>query len=513
MRRTHGGAAIRQMRLLFGEGALAGLSDAEVLERYVSGREELAFEALVHRHGAMVLGVCRRILRDSDDADDAFQAAFFLLARKAKSLWIEDSLGGWLHRVASRIALQMRADAARRRDREACDVQRAAARYATPSLVDEAEQVIHQEINRLPDRYREPLVLCCLEGMTYAQAAARLRWSEGTTQRRLAGARSLLRARLARRGVTPVVAVLGVIDRTSGASSVPEALRAAAVRAARHIVLGEGAAVGPVSTAIDALVIRAMRSMVMARIGMMARAGLIVGALAFAAVALPALGGNSADEPGTVARRDADDDTGRPVNRSRDLRPGERLEREDSLFSSLAGFRLLMRADGNLVLSCIDEDAAVGRDVIEILAHAPRALGLYTTQLWSTGTDRLAPSAGAHCVMQEDGNLVIYDEAMKPCFSTGTAGHPGAFLRLQNDGNLVIYAPDRTALWASQTHARHADWPGALHDLPPASAPPPPPVQVGPIGMRPLGSATAPERRESARSTGQLSGTSNKSDS
>jgi len=462
MTRMHGGAAIRQIRLLFGEGTLAGLSDAEILERYVSRREELAFEALVQRHGAMVLGVCRGILRDRDDADDAFQAAFLLLARKARSLWIEDSLGGWLHRVASRIALQMRADAARRRDRERRAAERAAGRCAIPSPVDDGEQVIHQEIDRLPDRYREPLVLCCLEGMTYAQAAARLRWSEATTQGRLARARRLLRARLARRGVTPVVAALGSIDRTAGASSVPGSLRAAAVRAARHIVLGEAAAVGAVSTAIDALVSRAMRSMVMARVGMVARAGLIVGVLAFGAVGLPAPGRISADEPGSVARRVADDDPGRQVNRSRDLRPGERLDRGDSLFSSLAGFRLLMRADGNLVLSTINEDAAAARDVIEILAHGPRALGLYTTPLWSTGADRPGTGSGAHCVMQEDGNLVVYDEAMKPRFSTGTAGHPGAFLRLQNDGNLVVYAPDRTALWASQTHARSPECSGRL---------------------------------------------------
>jgi RNA polymerase sigma factor (sigma-70 family) len=481
MTRMHGGAAIRQIRLLFGEGTLAGLSDAEILERYVSRREELAFEALVQRHGAMVLGVCRGILRDRDDADDAFQAAFLLLARKAGSLWIEDSLGGWLHRVASRIALQMRAGAARRRDCERRAAERAAPRCATPFPFDDAEQVIHQEIDRLPDRYREPLVLCCLEGMTYAQAAARLRWSESTTQGRLTRARSLLRARLTRRGVTPVVAALGSIDRTAGASSVPESLGAAAIRAARYIVLGEEAAVGAVSTAIDALVSRAMRSMIMARVGMAARAGLIVGALAFAAVGLPALGRISADEPGIVATRVADDDPERPVNRSRDLRPGERLDRGDSLFSSLAGFRLLMRADGNLTLSIINEDAAASRDVIEILAHGPRALGLYTTPLWSTGTDRPGTGAGvgAYCVMQEDGNFVVYDEAKKPLFSTGTDGHPGAFLRLQNDGNLVVYAPDRTALWASQTYARLPEWRGPLSELSPADNLPPQPALRG----------------------------------
>ncbi len=111
-------AAPRPIDRLFGEGTLAGLSDARLLERYAVHRDELAFEALVRRHGSMVLGVCRRVLADPNDADDAFQAAFLLLARKARSIWVDGSIGGWLHRVAWRIALQVRSDAARRRDQE-----------------------------------------------------------------------------------------------------------------------------------------------------------------------------------------------------------------------------------------------------------------------------------------------------------------------------------------------------------------------------------------------------------
>ena len=201
--------------------------------------------------------------------------------RKARSLWIEDSLGGWLHRVASRIALQMRADAARRRDCERLAAERAAPRCATPSPFDDAEQVIHQEIDRLPDRYREPLVLCCLEGMTYAQAAARLRWSEGRTQGRLARARSLLRRPLgpARRDAGRRGPGLDRLDREGLVG--PRVVARVRGPRARHIFLGEGSAVGAVPTAIDALVSRAMRSMIMARVGMVARAGLIVGRAGF----------------------------------------------------------------------------------------------------------------------------------------------------------------------------------------------------------------------------------------
>ena len=99
--------AFRQLDRLFGEGTLAGLTDARLLERYITHRDELAFEALVRRHGPMVLGACRRVLGDPNDADDAFQAAFLLLARKAGSIRNEDGVGGWLHRVAWRIALQV----------------------------------------------------------------------------------------------------------------------------------------------------------------------------------------------------------------------------------------------------------------------------------------------------------------------------------------------------------------------------------------------------------------------
>src|SRR5947209_883812 len=194
-------AALRPIDRLFGEGTLAGLSDARLLERYAAHRDELAFEALVRRHGSMVLGVCRRVLADPNDADDAFQAAFLLLARKARSIRVDGSIGGWLHRATWRIALQVRSDAARRRDRERRAAAQAGEAIAPGSWHDDTAAVIHQEIDRLPERYRRPVVLCYLEDMTYQQAADALRWSEATTRGRLARARDLLRSRLTRRGV------------------------------------------------------------------------------------------------------------------------------------------------------------------------------------------------------------------------------------------------------------------------------------------------------------------------
>ena len=146
---------------------------------------------------------------------------------------------------------------------------------------------------------------------------------------------------------------------------------------------------------------------------------------------------------------------GEPREPDQDLKPGERLNRGDSLFSSLAGFRLHMRMNGNLVLYPID-DQEMPRDVKGVLDHSPQALTLYNTPIWLTGTNIPLEGfgTGSYCEMREDGDFVIYDGNLKPCFRTGTKGHPGAFLRLQNDGNLVVYTPDLQVLWASKTAAR-----------------------------------------------------------
>ena len=179
-------AALQQIDRLFGEGTLAGLPDARLLERYIVHRDELAFEALVRRHGPMVLGVCRRVLDDPNDADDAFQATFLLLAQGP--IHLDRRLRRRLvcMRVSWRIALQM--NAGRRPTPRPGAVRRRAGRRADRGpgpARDDTAAVIHQEIDRLPDRYRRPVVLCYLEDMTYQQAADQLRWSEATTRGRL----------------------------------------------------------------------------------------------------------------------------------------------------------------------------------------------------------------------------------------------------------------------------------------------------------------------------------------
>jgi RND family efflux transporter MFP subunit len=183
------------------------VGDAELLRRFADGRDEAAFELLLWRHGPMVLAVCRRLLRHAEDAEDAFQATFLALARKAGAIARGEAVGGWLYRVAYRVALRARAARERRARREQSGVEVGAAPAADPAWGDFRE-VVDEEVNRLPARQRTAFILCCLEGRTGAEAARQLGCSPGTVSSRLTRARQLLRSRLARRGLAPSAGAL-----------------------------------------------------------------------------------------------------------------------------------------------------------------------------------------------------------------------------------------------------------------------------------------------------------------
>src|SRR5262249_54303889 len=195
----------RQLGSLFAGGSAAGLSDRQLIERFATSRDEAAFSALVARHGPMVLGVCRQLLGNGHDAEDAFQAVFLVLARKAPSLREPELLGNWLYGVALRTARKARARLARRRE---VDEQGAAGRpEARPAVQSEQmiereqAEALHREIDRLPGAFRVPVVLCYFEGLSPDETAHRLRWPSGTLRSRLVRARDKLRRGLARRGV------------------------------------------------------------------------------------------------------------------------------------------------------------------------------------------------------------------------------------------------------------------------------------------------------------------------
>jgi RNA polymerase sigma factor (sigma-70 family) len=187
--------------------AQPGPSDAELLRRFAGQREEAAFAALVRRHGPMVLCVCRRVLGNVDDAEDAFQAAFLTLARKASALRNQDSVAGWVYRVAYRLALRARARVGRRQAADRAVLQgRPHEESAAADPLDEVtgrelSRVLDEELNRLPEKWRAPLVLCYLEGATRDEAAVQLGWPLGTLKHRLEKGRAALRGRLTRRGL------------------------------------------------------------------------------------------------------------------------------------------------------------------------------------------------------------------------------------------------------------------------------------------------------------------------
>ena len=168
-----------------GARAADALPDGELLHRFVAHGDQAAFAALVERHGPMVLGLCRRVLRSAHDAEDACQAAFLVLARKAASIRKTDALAGWLHGVAYHAAAKLRRAESRREAREAARQNVAQGDAATEASWREVRAALDEELARLPQRYRAPLVLCYLEGKTRDEAARMLGWSEGTFRGRL----------------------------------------------------------------------------------------------------------------------------------------------------------------------------------------------------------------------------------------------------------------------------------------------------------------------------------------
>jgi RNA polymerase sigma factor (sigma-70 family) len=204
------GASLRRMQVLLSAGTFSGLSDGELLDRFLERRDEiaeLAFAVMVERHGPMVLGVCRRIMQDPHDAEDAFQATFLVLARKSRSVRVEGSLGRWLFGVATRVATRARCDRRRRLAHERSGLDRVEAAEQDASLADperaEVVAVIAREIAGLPARFQAPVLLCDLEGASQEEAARRLGWPVGTVKSRLSRARARLRERLTRRGLAP----------------------------------------------------------------------------------------------------------------------------------------------------------------------------------------------------------------------------------------------------------------------------------------------------------------------
>jgi RNA polymerase sigma factor (sigma-70 family) len=328
------GTLLGRLRRLAAARPGEGRSDGQLLDDFLRARDESAFAALLRRHGPMVLGVCRRVLRHAHDADDAFQATFLVLVRRGDSVRRQQSLAGWLYGVALRTARRARLDAARRRRREGRAAGRPAGAAADDADWRDLRAVLDEEIAALPQKYREPLVLCHLEGHTHLQAARRLGVPAGSLSKRLARARGLLRGRLLRRGVALSAAALLAVLAGQGTAAVPPALGRAAAGTALLALAGGATAAGRVAALADGVTRALFLGRVKAGLIGLAVLGLVIGAGVLAGRPVP-----SAPPPGGAPAQPA---PAQPA--PADRKPPPRRDRKalDAIKQ-----RLLLRAGGN----------------------------------------------------------------------------------------------------------------------------------------------------------------------
>jgi RNA polymerase sigma factor (sigma-70 family) len=267
MAASHLTRVVQTLRRATLPGEDEGRTDGQLLESYVRTREEAAFAALVRRHGPMVWGVCRRMLQNEEDAEDAFQATFLVLVRKAASVTPKEMVANWLYGVARHVALKARATAARRRGREKQVTAMPEPAREQQGLWDDLRPLLDQELGRLPDKYRAVLVLCDLEGKTRKEAARHFNLPEGTVASRLATARGLLAKRLARHGLAVSGGVLAaVLSQRAASARVPASVASSTIKAASLVAAGQAAAPSVVSVKAVALAEGVLKTMLLTRL-------------------------------------------------------------------------------------------------------------------------------------------------------------------------------------------------------------------------------------------------------
>ena len=270
-----------------------GATDRDLLQRFAHGRDGDAFAALVQRHGPMVLGVCRRVLRREQDAEDAFQATFLVLARKAGSIGQPERLGNWLYGVAGRVARKDRVDAGRRRAHEQRVTDMSPRQPTREAGWEDLREVLDDEVRRLPDNFRAPFVLCYLQDMTREEAAVRLGWSPGAVKGMLERGREVLRSRLARRGVALSLGSLAAaLSGDALSAAVPATLMDFTVRAAVAFAARDVAAAGSAAALAEGV----LQAMWMTRLKVWLAAFLVLG-LALTGAGVAAFGVQPVEDP------------------------------------------------------------------------------------------------------------------------------------------------------------------------------------------------------------------------
>jgi RNA polymerase sigma factor (sigma-70 family) len=271
MAAAHMEALVRRLRRAVLRQDGAGWTDGQLLASFINQKDEAAFEALVHRHGPMVFGVCRRVIGHHHDAEDAFQATFLVLARKASSVRPRERVANWLHGVALRTAMKAKAVRAKRRGREKQLTAMPEPEAAQQGQWCDLQPLLDQELNGLPENYRLPILLCDLEGQTIVAsgkgAARQLGWPQGTVAGRLARGRKLLAKRLANRGVVlPAGSLAAVLSQNPASADVPTSLMGCTVKAATLVAAGQATVAGVVPAKVATLSEGVLKAMLWSKV-------------------------------------------------------------------------------------------------------------------------------------------------------------------------------------------------------------------------------------------------------
>jgi RNA polymerase sigma factor (sigma-70 family) len=459
---TDTGKVLREIQSLIGDADCDGLPDGQLLARFVDQRDESAFELLVRRYGRLVFGVCRRVLADPHAAEDAFQATFLVLVHKARSLDRRRPVADWLYTVASRLARRARANAARRREREV-DAARHHPDAADPPTPDDTLRVLHEELNRLPEQHRVPLVLSYLEGRTYEQVARAIGYPVGSVGWRLARAKEALRDRLASRGVVCPATGIGVLLGAAGSgAAVPAPLVAATVRAGLWFA-GEQVAEGAVSAQVIELARGALGTMTTSKWALAAGVLLAIG-----------LGGGTVWMARSAAMADDPKPTaGKVADAAKDLKPAELPAGATARMGSTqfrhgeAVFFIAYTADGkHLVTAGRDNavilwDRATGQEVRRYERASPKPalelkppmdLVMPVKMMRGIGADdfpvALSPD-GKTLVAGKDGVITVWDVA------TGKTVHE---LTAAATVSELVFTPDGTSLLSVDANQAIVHW-------------------------------------------------------
>jgi RNA polymerase sigma factor (sigma-70 family) len=416
----HHRLATPDMERIFRGETISGLSEWQLLARYLEQRDELAFEALVARHGPMVMGTCRRMLATESDVDDAFQATFLVLVRRARALGPRDAIGPWLHGVAARVSMRARSQAARRRRIQSIATEHSAIAAGPAAPDGELAAVLDQEVNRLPAKYRSPIVLCYLEGHTHEEAARQLKWPLGTVKGRLARARDLLRGRLLRRGIAPSLALLGASFARESSAALEREFLEQTVSNCMKVTLG-GASVESLSVSIAGLVKGALWAMIVEKLKWTSVATIALGLVLTGVAVMARQGGSSPPKSRPRAGALVDNRQTAADTESAD-QPGEKNSAPDPSSAEVDELRTRLIQAAKRDWSTTLEEFQANRASLERIYQASRRLMSAEEDGRRSVADQAAASAHADRMRE-----VARSEGTKPSRTESLVSQVGAY--------------------------------------------------------------------------------------